>query len=1129
MTPSDAKARTEVDMSINVSSSERRRMTPSRPSGTLAIFFGLVLLFAALAGCAPPVSSGGEVVPPVDSGLVVTMPSDAALDAGKPIDIGSSAVDAAKPLPDVPATIDRPTPTSDRGFNTDRPTPTTDLGSPSPDRPAPSTCTPNTLGSVLGNAVARGTTTGRTPLLDTDGCGIPMGGTRGGTNAPEVVFVWEAPQAGTYVLDTAGSQFDTLLYVRAGGCQGLELACNDDVSTSPQNTSSRVFVTLAQGESVFVILDGFGTESGGYQLNINPVGSGVDGGAVDVFVPRDTPTACNAVDLGGRTGLNVVQGTTTGRSAVLDVSNCGAAPGSTRGGTLSPEAVYTWTAPSSDTYTFDTVGSAFDTILYLRQGDCTGIDLLCNDDIDTASNMVASRVRLLLSAGQRVTIVVDGYNGANGPFSLSITRGGGPADAGAPVCGTGEGFCAGRCVNTATDAANCGGCGVACVTGQRCSSGRCESSTPRWTIFVYGHGDHNLSSSLFFDLAEMSEANLGSSISVIVYADWNAARTHFDYQGDPRWSEVAPLPLGNPRWSEVMPVPLGTDGRFPLGTHLLRMNGGFRQATLLSSEPESNLDDPSVLTEAVRNAFTRFPADRYGVILWDHGGSWQSGFGGDSQNETMDGTGMSSAAVASALRSGIRLAGITSPRPLEFVAFDTCLMGAAEVAYPFRDLAQVYIGEAELDFGAGWDYRAAFNLLASNPGQSAQQFARSEMATWATHHAGSVGSADALIRSRVALDLTRMDSFATSARSFVTSLLDDPMMASPSIARAAMRSTPVYHPALMPRVGDDAYRDLGQFLDTVQTLPLSGTTRSAAQALSTSLNSLIISRSQGSLRDAAMQRGLQVALPEWVMFSNSLEGTYRVSASDWAVATRWSELVSGLRPGPVPAPSISATWGNTMGAGNSNRPSVLFYGFGELNRAQVRLFRLDPAAPDPGFPWQETGVLFAGNVEQTQGYRYVWDGMRTELPDGQPLVRLPFVNTSTVGMSANFQLEAAVGVCVPQGRPLYSCALVWDPASLTSVTAIDMSEPTAPSIRALSRITRSGLTAFAPTYLYESYDHRVAIRYGNAFLLPSDGRLVLRRSRAPAGSYEFSVQIRDVYGRDTANYQIVTTAAPYGP
>ena len=69
-------------------------------------------------------------------------------------------------------------------------------------------------------------------------------------------------------------------------------------------------------------------------------------------------------------------------------------------------------------------------------------------------------------------------------------------------------------------------------------------------------------------------------------------------------------------------------------------------------EAEKNLDDPSELTAGVRYAFSHYPADRYAVILWDHGGGWSGGYGGDGQDGTVaQPAGMSGEAAAAAAGS----------------------------------------------------------------------------------------------------------------------------------------------------------------------------------------------------------------------------------------------------------------------------------------------------------------------------------------------------------------------------------------------------------------------------------------------------------------------------------------------
>jgi len=89
-----------------------------------------------------------------------------------------------------------------------------------------------------------------------------------------------------------------------------------------------------------------------------------------------------------------------------------------------PDLGYSWTAPSSGTFTFSTVNTlttTYDTVLDIRDFN-TGISLGCNDD---SSGTLQSTVSLNLTIGQTLRIVVDGFGTASGPFRLSIAGNGG--------------------------------------------------------------------------------------------------------------------------------------------------------------------------------------------------------------------------------------------------------------------------------------------------------------------------------------------------------------------------------------------------------------------------------------------------------------------------------------------------------------------------------------------------------------------------------------------------------------------------------------------------------------------------------------------------------------------------------
>jgi hypothetical protein len=117
---------------------------------------------------------------------------------------------------------------------------------------------------------------------------------------------------------------------------------------------------------------------------------------------------CGDADLGGAIGPAVASGDTTLEDNDVDGS-CGDTGGNDR--------ALTFTAPSDGFYTFDTVGSMYDTKLSLFAGCTPETELACNDDTVGTT----SEVSLLMTAGQTILVVVDGFDGATGAWTLNIT------------------------------------------------------------------------------------------------------------------------------------------------------------------------------------------------------------------------------------------------------------------------------------------------------------------------------------------------------------------------------------------------------------------------------------------------------------------------------------------------------------------------------------------------------------------------------------------------------------------------------------------------------------------------------------------------------------------------------------
>ena len=135
--------------------------------------------------------------------------------------------------------------------------------------------------------------------------------------------------------------------------------------------------------------------------------------SIDAARPPDGgPAACANYDLGSALGA-VVAGTTNGRPNSYNACES----------EDSPDVSYAWTAPATAQYTIDVCSGHdqdFDSVLYVRDGSCTGMQIACNDDGCGSSYL--SRVHVSLTAGELVIIIVDGYDDDQGSYTLTITQ-----------------------------------------------------------------------------------------------------------------------------------------------------------------------------------------------------------------------------------------------------------------------------------------------------------------------------------------------------------------------------------------------------------------------------------------------------------------------------------------------------------------------------------------------------------------------------------------------------------------------------------------------------------------------------------------------------------------------------------
>lgn len=93
--------------------------------------------------------------------------------------------------------------------------------------------------------------------------------------APDVVHLFKVPGRTTITADTCGTTFDTTIMLQRDCTANPPLACDDDASITGCSSQSQVADVVLEAGTYYIIVDGYTTGTGLYQLNIKgTVGDG---------------------------------------------------------------------------------------------------------------------------------------------------------------------------------------------------------------------------------------------------------------------------------------------------------------------------------------------------------------------------------------------------------------------------------------------------------------------------------------------------------------------------------------------------------------------------------------------------------------------------------------------------------------------------------------------------------------------------------------------------------------------------------------------------------------------------------------------------------------------------------------
>ncbi|NSW90254.1 MAG: hypothetical protein HPY74_06180 [Firmicutes bacterium] len=178
---------------------------------------------------------------------------------------------------------------------------------------------------------------------------------------------------------------------------------------------------------------------------------------------------------------------------------------------------------------------------------------------------------------------------------------------------------------------------------------------------------------------------------------------------------------------------------------------------LLEELPAESIGESTTLTSFINYCMDEFPADKYGLIMWNHGGGSVVGYGVDElfNYDSLTINEMKTAFENSYLKD----------HKLEFLGFDACLMANIETAYMAKDYANYLIASEELEPGYGWDYLTWLSYLGSNPGLNGAEIGREIVDSFVNFYKNNGMEDEATTLSVV--DLTKVETVVSALENFI--------------------------------------------------------------------------------------------------------------------------------------------------------------------------------------------------------------------------------------------------------------------------------------------------------------------------------------------------------------------------
>jgi len=379
-----------------------------------------------------------------------------------------------------------------------------------------------------------------------------------------------------------------------------------------------------------------------------------------------------------------------------------------------------------------------------------------------------------------------------------------------------------------------------------------RDNTAEWTVMVYLDSDNNLESAGINDINEMEMAGSTAEVNIVVQID----RIPYSVLADNNEGYADDASNGN--WTDTRRYYITQD------FDPVQIN-----SQLKSNLSELNMGDPQTLIDFTNWATSNYPAKKYLLVIWNHGGGFRSS-SYTTKDIAWDDTSGGDKITMLELEYAFSAISAQIGGNIDIVGMDACFMAMTEVAYQIKDYTDILVTSEESVPFNGWPYDTILAQLASNPLVSSEQLAVDIVDKYILSY--SYGAV-----SQSAIDLSYMDTLTSQLSNLALAIMNDSL---------TLKSKYILASASSQYYGDWDFIDLYDFCNQLLVYSNSLEVKNIALNIQQTLNDAIIKSgySDGSLNGS---KGLSIYFPYTAYH-------YYYHFTNFSRDTFWDEMLLSL-------------------------------------------------------------------------------------------------------------------------------------------------------------------------------------------------------------------------------------------